>query len=267
MGMVKTRGLSVVQLQVVALTAMLIDHVGAALFPDVILFRVIGRVAMPLFVMMFVDGMVYTHCPRRYGFRLLIFGLVSGIPFNLLIYRQFGIFYHGNVMLTFFIAWCYIMLIRRFSGFLKYQCIISAGFSLVLQILMQILLGLAGLFVTEGFGMDYADAGFLACVVPFVLKIDRDWLRDQKVDILPNVSDHMMMKVSAFSVFYMLVLHLAHGVRFLMLPVESFAGLALILILAYHGRHGAVPSWFRWFRYGFYPVHMVLLVLIRDFLV
>ena len=48
------------QLKAVAAIAMLLDHVGAELFPEVILLRIIGRLAFPIFSYFIYEGFYYT---------------------------------------------------------------------------------------------------------------------------------------------------------------------------------------------------------------
>lgn len=63
---------------------MLIDHIGAVFFPGISVFRIIGRISFPLFVVLLVDGEKYTHNARQYAFRLLLLGLVSQPIYQLL---------------------------------------------------------------------------------------------------------------------------------------------------------------------------------------
>lgn len=61
------------QLKIVACIAMLIDHIGMILLPDMVFLRIIGRIAMPLFAFTFAEGCFYSgHKLRRF---LLILGL------------------------------------------------------------------------------------------------------------------------------------------------------------------------------------------------
>lgn len=56
---------------------MTIDHIGALLFPEVLLFRIIGRLALPCFLIGVYEG---THRTRHYGKylgRILALGILS----------------------------------------------------------------------------------------------------------------------------------------------------------------------------------------------
>ena len=48
-------------LKLIAIAAMLIDHIGGAFFPEVGVFRWIGRLAFPIFCYCLTVGLLYTH--------------------------------------------------------------------------------------------------------------------------------------------------------------------------------------------------------------
>jgi hypothetical protein len=74
-----------------AIITMTIDHIGFLLFPQISIFRLIGRIAFPLFSYLIVRNIEYTKSPWKYLSRLLIFGLISQIPYFLFLnISQFG---------------------------------------------------------------------------------------------------------------------------------------------------------------------------------
>ena len=48
----KLIGLNNNQLKIIALISMVLDHVGLALFPKIELFRILGRLALPIYAYM-----------------------------------------------------------------------------------------------------------------------------------------------------------------------------------------------------------------------
>ena len=64
-------------LKVLSLVFMLIDHLGASVFPKVMELRIIGRMAFPLYAWCLVVGSVKTRSPVRYTGRLLLAALLS----------------------------------------------------------------------------------------------------------------------------------------------------------------------------------------------
>jgi len=65
-------------LKIIALTAMFVDHVGAA-FPTntPLWFRVVGRLTFPIFVYLLAEGFRYTRSPQKYLLRLFAFAIIS----------------------------------------------------------------------------------------------------------------------------------------------------------------------------------------------
>jgi hypothetical protein len=71
-------------LRIIAFTTMAIDHIGAIFFPQFIIFRIIGRVAMPLFAFSIAEGYNRTRDVNKYGQRILLLALISQLIFFLL---------------------------------------------------------------------------------------------------------------------------------------------------------------------------------------
>ena len=67
----------------IAIITMTIDHIGAVLYPQLQILRIIGRISFPLFAYLLVLGMESTRNIRNYFIRLFIFALISQIPFSL----------------------------------------------------------------------------------------------------------------------------------------------------------------------------------------
>lgn len=96
-------------LKALALVLMLIDHLGAALFPRVLELRVIGRMAFPLYAWCLVVGSVKTRSPLRYGLRLLLMAVVSQPLYMMALNHQWA---DMNILFTLVIALIAIQGIR-----------------------------------------------------------------------------------------------------------------------------------------------------------
>ena len=70
-------------IKVLAIACMVVDHVGAVFFPGVWEWRVIGRIAFPLFAWCLCVGAEYTRNIWIYALRLFLVGLISQPCFNL----------------------------------------------------------------------------------------------------------------------------------------------------------------------------------------
>lgn len=60
------KGLSGNQLKIIALVTMTIDHIGLSLFPQVIWWRLVGRLAFPIYAYLVAEGCLYTRSMPKY---------------------------------------------------------------------------------------------------------------------------------------------------------------------------------------------------------
>ena len=101
----KTKGcLDSLALKLLAMALMLCDHLWATVLPGVMWLTAVGRVAFPIFAFQVAEGFQRTHDRKKYLLRMLVFALISEIPFNYLYYSSPVFPFHQNVMFTFFIA-------------------------------------------------------------------------------------------------------------------------------------------------------------------
>ncbi|MBQ9429654.1 MAG: hypothetical protein IJU41_08985 [Clostridia bacterium] len=87
-------------LRILAVVFMLIDHVGFLLSgagnPFVIVLRLIGRMAFPMFAFLIANGFRHTHSRPIYALRLFILALVSEIPYDLFSRNQITLYRTGS---------------------------------------------------------------------------------------------------------------------------------------------------------------------------
>ena len=105
------RGLNTFTLKIIAIVSMLVDHIGLVFFPEVMMFRIIGRISFPIFAYVLAEGIYYTKDITKYMLRLGIFALLSEIPYDLAVMGSVLEFSHQNVFFTLFFAvlmfWAY----------------------------------------------------------------------------------------------------------------------------------------------------------------
>jgi len=89
-------------LKIIAIATMVIDHIGAILYPNLLFLNVIGRLAFPLFAYLIMLGVESTKKPRKYMITLLFFALISQLPYFL----AFDIqpFERLNILFTLFLS-------------------------------------------------------------------------------------------------------------------------------------------------------------------
>ncbi|OEH85593.1 hypothetical protein BHU72_01985 [Desulfuribacillus stibiiarsenatis] len=93
-------------LKVIAFLTMLIDHIGIIFFPDVSEFRIIGRLAFPIFAYAVALGYRKTSNIKNYAIRLFVLAIVSQIPFHLAFQSNYL-----NIVFTLFLGLLTIWLI------------------------------------------------------------------------------------------------------------------------------------------------------------
>ncbi len=103
-------------IKLIALITMIIDHIGVVIINSIpyahdtvftfgrinisvySTFRIVGRIAFPLYVFLLVEGFIHTHDRKKYGINLLIFAVISEVPWNLehtgtMFYKEQNVFF------------------------------------------------------------------------------------------------------------------------------------------------------------------------------
>lgn len=96
--------LSSAALHTVAMAFMLCDHLWGTIVPGNDWLTCIGRISFPIFAFLIVEGYFHTQNLKKYVCRLLLFAILSEIPFNLAMGSR--VFYpiHQNVLWSFLIS-------------------------------------------------------------------------------------------------------------------------------------------------------------------
>lgn len=70
-------------LKIIAISTMVVDHIGKILYPNIVFLQAIGRLAFPLFAYLVVLGIESTKKPLNYMVTLLLFAVISQVPYSL----------------------------------------------------------------------------------------------------------------------------------------------------------------------------------------
>ena len=162
--MKKTFDLSAAALHILAMTFMLMDHLWATLLSSQMWLTHVGRLAFPIFAFLAVEGYFHTRSFKRYALRMLLFAVLSEVPFDLM----YGgtVFYpvHQNVIWTLLLGLLGIRLMeaarakgKRWLYILTCAAVVVLGFAL----------GTLGM-------VDYYGAGVLT-VFAFYFFRERKW--------------------------------------------------------------------------------------------
>ncbi len=99
-------------LRLIAIITMFIDHMGYKTFNDLLVLRIIGRIAFPLFAFGIAEGIRYTNNYKKYLSRLFVLALISEIPYNLFISDSVFYFESSNVIFTLLAGACICCLFK-----------------------------------------------------------------------------------------------------------------------------------------------------------
>ena len=234
-------------LHIIAMTLMLMDHLWATLLPAKEWLTCAGRVAFPIFAFMAVEGYFHTRSFKKYILRMLLFAVLSEIPFDLMYGGTWFYPVHQNVLWTFLLSLLGVWLMEQ----------VRKKGKTWMYLLVCVLVVLAGLVLGTLCMVDYYGAGVLTVFVFYFLHGRKWWCF-----------------LGQLAALYWLNVELLGG---LMYPVQLFgmefelcqqglALLALIPIWLYRGRQGYHSKPFQYFCYAFYPVHMLLLVVVLNFI-
>jgi hypothetical protein len=86
-------------MQILAMSSMVIDHVGEMLGAGHDAWRVIGRLALPIYCYFIVMGYKHTRSRKKYILRLLLIGLIAQIPYMIALELK-----QTNIIFTFVIS-------------------------------------------------------------------------------------------------------------------------------------------------------------------
>lgn len=233
-------------LHILAMVCMLCDHLWGTVIPGNDWLTCIGRIAFPIFAFLIVEGYFHTSNVKKYALRILFFAILSEIPFNLAIGSRLLYPLHQNVLWSFLISIGLIHwnehVVR--SGKLWKRCLIG--------LLSVFIATLAGLL----FMVDYYHAGILT-VLAFYFFRGKSWPRriGQLVCLAYINLEILGGLVYRFTLF---------GFDFTVAQ-QGFALLALIPIWLYRGKQGYYNRYIRFLYYSFYPLHLLILGILKQF--
>ena len=225
---------------------MLLDHMWAFSIIQSDVFTCIGRIAFPIFAFMIVEGYFQTSNLKKYILRLLVFAVISEIPFNLMLGGR--VFYPvaQNVLWTFLIGLCLIWLMEK----VKDKNIAIRSLMLILLLFVGLVLGIMGM-------VDYYHAGIYT-VLMFYLFRGRKWYHFILQLIgLWYINTELL---GGYEYLFNIGSYTLHILR------QSIAVVAIIPIWLYNGKQGYYNKFIKYIYYLFYPCHILILWLITIFM-
>ncbi|TVX94063.1 TraX family protein [Paenibacillus agilis] len=204
-------------IQLIAYCSMMIDHLGIVLFPSNSLFRIIGRLALPLFAYGIAVGFSRTSNVTKYGVRLLIVGIISQVPYTLLFGSK-----EFNVCFTLLFG---LIIIK----------IIKSKVILFLKIIYT--LGLC--IICEALAFEY---GLYGIALTVFFSVFKQWTT--------------LLIANSILVFIYLYFYESTAVQY-------YSLLAIPCIMVFEKKSFHLP---KIIRYAFYPSHILVLLIIVNYI-
>lgn len=220
------------QLKILACIAMFADHAAKAWLARgmtyTLLSQVLGRIAFPIYCFFITEGFFHTRSPRKYILRLLLFGILSEVQYDIIFHR--AVWYPKNQNVLFILA----------LGLLMFVCLskvesirtMRIELSWVLRLLIVASFATAAHYLC----LDYKERGMLCMAVLY-------FLRDQRPRSVPVMWACLPLNMKNFS------------------NPGSF--LSAFPLHFYNGDRGKANL--KYFFYWFYPVHLLFILSIQHF--
>lgn len=236
-------GLNRNEIKYMAIIAMLIDHIAMFFLSSGLseaapsriaiysLMRVIGRITAPVMLFFLVEGFVHTSSRKKYGIRLLAFGLISQIPYALSHYNSL-MEPDFNVIITLFVTFLMLLAAESISN--------RSG---------NILMVFALIMIT--FCCDWGVIG------PFMAWLFYRYRDDRKLQIR-YYSLLCAIQVVSAAVFLARNGHHWYGELW-----QAGMFLVIPILICYNGEAGRKSLINKWIFYIIYPLHLLVIWMIK----
>ena len=208
-------------LKLIAAVSMTIDHIGVILYPDILVLRIIGRIAYPIFAYMIAEGCFYTKHKKRYLGEMLIIGAICQVVYYIAdksFYMCIMITFSLSVSIIFSIQWAQKK--KSYARWILPIALIAGSYLLSVTV--------PGIVGEQTFAIDY---GFVGIMIPVFVYLARGkWPK-------------LLVMAAGLFALYLTVKN-----------VQMWAMLALIPLAFYNGERGKLKIGQLFYIY--YPLHL-----------
>jgi hypothetical protein len=222
------------KIKVIAIISMVVDHIGLFFFPNLIILRMIGRVAFPLFAWLIANGAHHTKNIEAYLNRLFIFALISQVPYYYASKLVFPDFNKLNILFTLFIGLLAIKYLKETN-------------SKLIKFLLVIFAPLAGHLINVDFGA----IGVVSIIFFFV------FFENKKMMVLSQSIIYLFQPLIGLAGDTLIEPNNVHLYYILFTPVIL---LTLVIIFFYNNQEGRKM---KYFFYLFYPLQYIVFYAIK----
>lgn len=226
----------------VAMFTMLLNHIANVFWTEGVLYNLfldIGYFTAPVMCYFLVEGYHYTRSKKKYAIRLLVFALISQIPFSLA-------FEHGNLNMIYTLFICFLILV--------------AGEKIQNPLVCSVVKIILMLFTIIG------DWALLAALCTIFL--EKAW-GDKKKQIQSYWSFYVVFVLMNLPGYLECYSGITLWKAVAMAAVSGIAILCAgyVVCYLYNGKRMAhAKNFSKWFFYIFYPGHLLILWAIRTYI-
>lgn len=225
-------------LKIIALITMTIDHYSIIILGEWSgILRVIGRIAFPLFAFQLINGYIHTRNKYKHFMLLLIFGLISQIPFHI----AFNVPLRTNTLNIFFTLLLGFMALYLYDICKKHLSDCKINFFKKHTSIISTIVMIPFVFLGYFFNVDYGYWGVLVICIFYLLKDCKNVL------ILPFIY-FILCCIKYKDIFSTNATTLTYASL-----IATF--LPIVFICLYNGKQGKKIKYLFYF---YYPLHILI---------
>lgn len=217
--------LSNFDLKIIAIITMTIDHIGAIMYPNIDIFRIIGRISFPIFAFLLVEGFRHTSNKLKYFLRLLLFAIITQPIYDYAFNNR-----ELNILFTFSLSF-----------------LLLSSLEFIKKIINKYSKGIENyLYKTVFYSLTY----ILFVLFSIILNVDYQALGISLVFIFYLVPNLYL----SFLLYLLAVIFLATNI------IQFYSLLSFLFIYMYNGEKGKN---IKYFFYLYYPLHLLILKMLQ----
>ncbi|HEY4035600.1 MAG TPA: TraX family protein [Ktedonobacteraceae bacterium] len=253
------------QIKLIAITCMVIDHVGLFFFPQILLFRIVGRLAFPLFAWLIANGAYYSKNTKQYLVRLLFFALVAQMPFIVINRLVDPSFWALNILFTLFLGLAAIVLIQKSKNIVVSLLIVIV--STLIASILNVEYGAMGVLAIIVFYLSFTNFKKMIilqiCIFTFFSITPIVFLIALTKGVNPVVSAISLPLCLPSEISACLKMSFIFSPNFIVQSLIEPLGLFSLIFVAFYSNQEGRKM--KYFFYCFYPIHLTILYFIKLF--
>ncbi|MFA6755901.1 MAG: TraX family protein [Bacilli bacterium] len=280
----KNWGLSNLVLKIIACVTMTLDHIGVVIKDNnetlAYIFRICGRIALPIFILLLIEGLTHTKNIKKYLLRLAISAGFLYIAMTLIQFigiTQFGI--NGNIFIDLtLLVLCYIFLFK-FEG-KKRLLVILPLLYFVGSFVIKILYWFDYIFLFSAANSLLCEYDIIAPVLFFIIIFGYN-IYDKKIAKAANnnlevinefktTQRYQISKNAIASISVAIITIICYCLTYVSdyanviswytdCALQSYMLISAVFILFYNGKLGKHNKVIQYSFYIYYPLHLLLI--------